>query len=170
MSVAFTGEGLYHFQENYRDLEVSKEWFAKSKDEKKSMSPKCLDVGLGQLQTSRTMHLSRSMAKTKKLGETNLPTPIQRSKTISVSHLESALSAAIPPHSLATMWNKAEKILNSEGDISMAIGKFHNDDHARQVGSEFNPLQPHFVYQYNTGKVVRTTVLFTKHSRYASTP
>ena len=153
--LATTGEGLYRFRENYRDLEVSKEeWLAKSKDDKKKHVAKVLGCQVRPVVNIQNNAPTAVNIQHKELGKTNLSTPIQRSKTISVSHLESGLSAAIPPHSLCTMWNKAEKIINSEGDISMAIGKFHNDDRARQVGSESNPRQPHFVYQYNTGKVV----------------
>ena len=52
------------------------------------------------------------------------------------------------------MWQKAESILNSDGEISRAVRKFHDDDNARQVASESHPRQPNFVYQHNTGKVV----------------
>ena len=80
--------------------------------------------------------------------------PIQRGRKIFISHSESGLSVVIPPHSLATMWKKAETILNSDGGLCKAVGKFHDDDHAKQVASESNPRLPHFVYQHNTGKVV----------------
>jgi hypothetical protein len=155
LQLAITGEGLYRFRENYRDLEVSKEdWLEKSKDERKKHVAKVLGCRVRPVVNVQRDAPIAVDGQHNELGETNLSMPIQRSRTISVSHSESGLSAAIPPHSLLIMWNKAEKIVNSEGEISVAIGKFHNDERARQVGSESNPRKPHFVYQYNTGKVV----------------
>ena len=154
VELAITGEGLYRFRENYKDLEVSKEeWLKKSKDDKKRHVTKvlgCPVTPLTNIQNDAPIDNSQH----EELSNANLSTSIQKSRTISVSHSESGLSFTIPPHSLLTMWKKAEKILNSEGEICKGIGKFHSDDHARQVASESNPRLPHFVYQHNTGKVV----------------
>lgn len=155
VELAITGEGLYRFREHCRDLEVTKEeWLKKSKDEKQKHVAKvfgCPVRPVPIIQNDAPNHRSQHEEFSE---NTNLPTPNRETKTISISHSDSGLSVVIPPHSLLTMWKKAEKILNSEADICNAVGKFHGDDHARQVASESNPRLPQFVYQHNTGKVV----------------
>ena len=133
VELAITGEGLYHFRANYRDLEVPKEeWLKKSKEEKKKHIAKvfgCQVRPVATIQNNPSMELGGGECNLEQLRQDNeFAAPIQRGRKISISHSESGLSVVIPPHSLATMWKKEETILNSDGGLCKAVGKFHDDE------------------------------------------
>ena len=87
VQLAITGEGLYHFREHYRDLEVTKEkWLKKSKDEKQKHVAKVFGCPVRPvliIQTDAPNHRSQRHEFSE---NTNLLTPNLETKTISISH------------------------------------------------------------------------------------
>ena len=105
VELAITGEGLYRFRANYRDLGVPKEeWLKKSKEEKKKHVAKvfgCQDRPVATIQNNPSMELGGGECNLEQLRQDNeFAAPIQRGRKISISHSESGLSVVIPPHSL----------------------------------------------------------------------
>ena len=175
VELAITGEGLYRFRANYRDLEVPKEeWLKKSKEEKKKHVAKvfgCQVRPVATIQNNPSMELGGGEFNLEQLRQDNeFAAPIQRGRKISISHSESGLSVVIPPHSLATMWKKAETILNSDGGLCKAVGKFHDDDHANKLRASQILVCLILCTNITRERLFVMTVLCTKHLRFASTP
>ena len=88
--LAITGEGLYRFRANYRDLEVPKEeWLKKSKEEKKKHVAKvfgCQVRPVATIQNNPSMELGGGECNLEQLRQDNeFAAPIQRGRKISFS-------------------------------------------------------------------------------------
>ena len=140
---AIVGRGEWHFCQQYATLQISESvWFTKMTPEAKTRQVHSCQLKQIMPQMTATTH--------------------ENTKQPHIAHLsvsvENAGLSTISYSTLSSMWNKAEKLVLSEGHILKAQSL--SDEKARLVKSSSSP-QPHVVQTKSSNIDITTSVIRT---------